>query len=161
MVRHPERVRTITFFCDILILRGQNNENTMREKIAKIQIAIWGLRSAWIKKLKKTDPNFFQLFDPSTTKASNCDPTAHNFFMDNIFMILSLKIKISWQKSYGHNKNLHYSEFCILYCQFKASFKPLLYNFPFTKIRHLTINPLKLQKFYQAAFPTKFFPIYY
>ena len=29
----------------------------MREKIAQIWIAIWGLTSAWIKKLKKTDPH--------------------------------------------------------------------------------------------------------
>ena len=75
-----------------MILRGQNHENITREIIAKIRIAIWGLRSARIKKLKKTDPHFFskkirvcflQLFDPSTPKASNCDPTAREYFMRN------------------------------------------------------------------------------
>ena len=30
-----------------------------REIFARRRIAIWGLRSARIKKLKKTDPNFF------------------------------------------------------------------------------------------------------
>merc|ERR1711954_385550 len=61
----------------------------MREKITKIWIAIEGLRSARIKKLKKTDPHFFpkkmrvcflQLFDPSTPKASNCDPNLRKYF---------------------------------------------------------------------------------
>merc|ERR1711954_545755 len=50
---------TIYFCPDIVILRGQNHENITREIIAKIRIAVWGLRSARIKKLKKTDPNFF------------------------------------------------------------------------------------------------------
>ena len=35
MVKYPERVMTIYFFRDILILRGQKNENIMREKIGK------------------------------------------------------------------------------------------------------------------------------
>ena len=70
---------------DILIWRGPNFEKITREICARRRIAIWGLRSAQIKKLKKTDPNFFstkmlvcslQLFDQSTPKASNCDPTA-------------------------------------------------------------------------------------
>ena len=69
-----------------------------REIFARRRIAIWGLRSARIKKLKKTDPHFFwkkirvcflQLFDPSTPKASNCDPTARKYFTRNIFMILA------------------------------------------------------------------------
>merc|ERR1711954_522417 len=84
---------TINFFQDILILRGQNNENIMREKIAQIRIVILGLRSAWIKKLKKTDPHLFpkkmrvcfvQLFDRSTSEASNCDQTACKYFTRNL-----------------------------------------------------------------------------
>ena len=43
-----------------MILRGQNHENIMREIFSRHQIAICGLRSALIKKLKKTDPNFFR-----------------------------------------------------------------------------------------------------
>ena len=43
-------------------------------------ITIWGLRSAWIKKLKRTDPHFF---DPSTPKASNGDPMAREYFTRN------------------------------------------------------------------------------
>ena len=54
----PRGLWPYNFFPDILILRGQNNENITREKIAKIRIAIWGLRSAWIKKLKKIDPHY-------------------------------------------------------------------------------------------------------
>ena len=30
-----------------------------------------------------------QLFDPSTSRASNNDPTAHEYYMRNIFMILA------------------------------------------------------------------------
>merc|ERR1712081_39982 len=52
------------------------------------QIAI---RSAQIKKMKKTDPHFvkkigvcfLQLFDWSTPKASNRDPTAREYFTRN------------------------------------------------------------------------------
>jgi len=85
----PRGLWPYNFFRDILILRGQNNENITREKIAKIRIAIWGLRSARIKKLKKTDPHFFskkmgvcflQLFDLSTPKASNRDPNLCKYF---------------------------------------------------------------------------------
>ena len=56
------------------------------------------LRSAWIKKLKKTDPHFFlkkmggcflHIFDPSTPKASNRDPNLRDFFTRNIFIILA------------------------------------------------------------------------
>ena len=70
----------------------------MREISARRRIAIWGLRSAQIKKLKKTDPHFFwkkmgvcflQLFDPSTPKASNRDPNFRDFFTRNIFIILA------------------------------------------------------------------------
>jgi len=32
---------------------------------------------------------FLQLFDPSTPKASNRDPTAREYFTRNIFMILA------------------------------------------------------------------------
>ena len=62
----------------------------MHKIVAHRRIRIWGLRSAWIKKLKTTDPNFFwkkmrvcflQLFDLSTPKASNRDPTARDNFM--------------------------------------------------------------------------------
>ena len=61
-------------------------------------VAIGGLRSAQIKNLMKPDPHLFfkkigvyflQLFDLSTPKASNCDPTAREYFMRNIFMILA------------------------------------------------------------------------
>ena len=70
----------------------------MHEIFAHHRITIWALRSAQIKKLKKTDPNFFskkmgvcflQLFHQSTPKASNCDPTTCKFFTRYIFMILS------------------------------------------------------------------------
>ena len=63
-----------------------------REILARRRIAIWGLGSARIKKLKRTDPHFFkkqirvcflQLFDPSTPKASNRDPTAREYFTHN------------------------------------------------------------------------------
>ena len=85
----PRGVWPYNFLQEILTLRGLNNENITREKIAKIRIAIWGLRSARIKKMKKTDPNFFQkkmgvcflqLFDPSIPKASNRDPTPRDYF---------------------------------------------------------------------------------
>ena len=107
----PRGLWPYNFFRDILILRGQNNENITREKIAQIRIAIWGLKSVWIKKLKKTDPYlrkkmgvyFLQLFDPSTPKASNRDPNSRNYFTCNIFIILPLKIQISWKNLYGHN----------------------------------------------------------
>ena len=56
----PRGLWPYNFFRHIFILRGPNNENITREKIAKIRIAIRGLRSARIKKMKKTDPNFFQ-----------------------------------------------------------------------------------------------------
>ena len=38
MVKHPARVMTIDFFPDILILRGQNNENITREKLGKFRL---------------------------------------------------------------------------------------------------------------------------
>ena len=47
------------FLSDILIWRGPNLEKNMREICAHSQITIWSLRSALIKKLKKTDPHFF------------------------------------------------------------------------------------------------------
>ena len=56
----PRGLWPYNYFSDILILRGQNHENITREIIAQILIASWGLRSAQIKKLKKTDPHFFQ-----------------------------------------------------------------------------------------------------
>ena len=60
MVKHPwEGYDHIIFFPDILILRGKNHDNIMREKIACHRISIWGLRSAQIKKLKKIYPHFF------------------------------------------------------------------------------------------------------
>ena len=40
-----------------MILRGQNHENNTCDIFARRRIAIWGLTSAWIKKLKKTDPH--------------------------------------------------------------------------------------------------------
>ena len=46
---------------------------------------------------------FLQLFDSSTPKASNCDPTTSEYFAHSIFMILALKIKISGKKLFGHN----------------------------------------------------------
>ena len=39
--------------------------------------------------LKKIGVCFLQLFYPDTLRASNCNPTAHNFFMHSIFMILA------------------------------------------------------------------------
>ena len=77
------------FVQDISILRGRNHENITREKIVCCWIAIWGLRSAWIKKLKKKE-----LFDPSTPKAWSRDPTAHKFFMRNIFVTLTHRYHI-------------------------------------------------------------------
>ena len=80
------------FLSDILIWRGPNLEKCTREIIMWCLIKIWGLRSAQIKKLKKTDPLFLfkkmqvcflQLFDLNTPKASNCDPTAHGYFTRN------------------------------------------------------------------------------
>ena len=77
---------------------GQNHENIKREIFARRRIAIWGLRSARIKNMKKTDPHFFQkkmwvcflqLFDPSTPKASNRDPTTRAYFTRNFFQNLS------------------------------------------------------------------------
>ena len=38
---------------------------------------------------KKIRVCFLQLFDPSTPKASNRDPTAREYFTRNIFMILA------------------------------------------------------------------------
>ena len=38
---------------------------------------------------KKMGVCFLQLFDLSTPKASNCDPTTRDFFMRIIFMILA------------------------------------------------------------------------
>ena len=108
----PRGLWPYNFFRDILILRGQNNENITREKIAKIRIAIWGLRSARIKKLKKTDPHFFpkkirvcflQLFDPSTPKASNRDPTSRDYIMRKFFKIWAPSNKNIWQFFLGHN----------------------------------------------------------
>ena len=63
----PRGLWPYNFFQDILILRSQNNENIMREKIARIWIAIWGPRSARIKKLKKRDPHFFGKQDQRST----------------------------------------------------------------------------------------------
>ena len=71
------------------------------KKFAHGWIPIWGLRSAWIKKLKKTDPNFFpkkirvcflQLFDLSTPKASNCNPTLHGYFTRKFLKIWAQKL---------------------------------------------------------------------
>ena len=42
---------------DIFIWRSPNLEKFMHEIVTRCQITIWGLRSAWIKKLKKTDPH--------------------------------------------------------------------------------------------------------
>ena len=56
----PRGLWPYNFFPDILILRGQNHENITREIFARHRIAIWGLRSARIKNMKKTDPHFFQ-----------------------------------------------------------------------------------------------------
>ena len=58
MVEHPKRLWPYNYFPDILILRGQIHENITREKIVRRRIAIWGVRSAQIKKLNKTDPHF-------------------------------------------------------------------------------------------------------
>ena len=52
----PRGLWPYNFFPDVLILRGQNYENITHEKFARHRIAIWGLRSAWIQKLKKTQP---------------------------------------------------------------------------------------------------------
>ena len=46
---------------------------------------------------------FLQLFDPSTPKASNRDPTTREYFTHNLFMILALKIEKSEKKFDGHN----------------------------------------------------------
>ena len=54
-----QNIRSWMHFSHILILRGQNNENITRDIFARRWIAIWDLRSARIKKLKKTDPHFF------------------------------------------------------------------------------------------------------
>ena len=35
------------------------------------------------QKFEENRHNFFQLFDPRTTKASNCDLTAQEYFMHN------------------------------------------------------------------------------
>ena len=66
--------------------------------VARRRIAIWGLRSARIKKLKKTDPHYFskkirvcflQLFDPRHGLVSNCNSSLPNYFTHNFFMILA------------------------------------------------------------------------
>ena len=44
-------------FSDIFIWRSPNLEKFTCEIVARRWIAIWGLRSAWITKLKKTDPH--------------------------------------------------------------------------------------------------------
>ena len=81
---------------DIFFWRSPNLEKFTHEIVARRRIAIWGLRSARIKKLKKTDPHFFwkimgvcflQLFDPSTPKASNRDPTSRDYFTHKFFKI--------------------------------------------------------------------------
>ena len=55
--------------------------------VARRRIAIWGLRSARIKKLKKTDPHYFskkirvcflQLFDPRHGLVSNRDSSSRD-----------------------------------------------------------------------------------
>ena len=100
------------FLSDILIWRGPNLEKCTREIIVRCPIKIWGLRSAQIKKLKKTDPNFFwkkirvcflQLFYRSTPKASNCNPNSRDYFTRNIFIILAPENLNILKKLYGHN----------------------------------------------------------
>ena len=39
--------------------------------------------------LKKMGVCSLQLFDPSTPKASNCDPNSRDYFTRNVFMILA------------------------------------------------------------------------
>ena len=96
--KFDQAIRYFAFFKTILIWM------IMHEIFVCCGIAIWGFRNAQIKMLKKTDPNFFskkirvcspQLFDPSTPKASNCDPTARKYFMHN--------------HSYKNNVNVYFS----------------------------------------------------
>ena len=94
MVITPRGLWPCNFFPVILILRGHNHENITCKIFTYCWIAIWGLRSARIKELKKTDSIFFkesvcffQLFDLSTSKASNCNPTAHTYFTPKFFKI--------------------------------------------------------------------------
>ena len=95
------------FLSDILIWRGPNLEKCTREIIVQCPIKIWGLRSAQIKKLKKTDPHFFQkkmgvcflqLFDPSTPKASNCNPNSRDYLARTFFKIWAPLNQNIWQK---------------------------------------------------------------
>ena len=60
------------------------------EIVARCWTAIWGLKCAQIKKLKKTDPHYFshrmgvcflELFERSHPKASNCYQTACFYFI--------------------------------------------------------------------------------
>ena len=39
-VKHPERVMTVYFFPDVMILTGKNHENIMREIFVRCLIAI-------------------------------------------------------------------------------------------------------------------------
>ena len=111
-LRIPWRLWPYKFFPDILILRGQNHENITRKIFARHQIAIWGLRSAQIKNMKKTDPPFFQ---------KKCGSVFFNFLIQALLrpqiairqrahislVIFSkfepLQIKISDNNYWGHN----------------------------------------------------------
>ena len=85
----------------------------MHKIVVRRRIVIWCLRSARIKKLKRTDPNFFskkmwvfslQFFDPSTPKASNQNPNISR-------LIIHIRIVLNNALSYNLIKFCHTWEF--------------------------------------------------
>ena len=93
------------FLSNISILRGQNLKKFSHAIVGRQQITIWDKTVPQIKKLKKTDPHlkkqigvcFLQLLDLSTPKASNCNQTAHKYFVRNHSYKNSFKLcKISY-----------------------------------------------------------------
>ena len=82
------------------------------EIVKHSRIAIWGLRSALIKMLKRTDPHYFflktgvcflQLFDPRHGLVSNCNMLCATISRVIFSWFWPLKIKKSQKKLYGHN----------------------------------------------------------
>ena len=86
-----------TYFSDISILLGKILKNIhikySRKDESQFDIKLCLRSKSWREQtpsiFEKFGVCFHQLFDPSTPKASKRDPTAHEYFTRNIFMILA------------------------------------------------------------------------
>ena len=118
------------FKTDILIWRAPNLEKFAHEIFAQHWIAIWGLGSTQIKKLKRTDPHLLK----------KCVSVFFNLF---IWALLRPQIAIWWHTIFSH---ILFSWFCPL--QIKTSWRNYMV---ITLSECLTILAIKIMKMFNLG----------